>query len=578
MMRKGFESFACDELDCMSYNVNLDLALKLFEEYPSLKRLSIWSNTEKITYSAKNKAKILDLVQKKNVNFFHIRENVNTIHGKLYAFKKNGSIRFLAIGSPNFSEHSNQNFESLIYIHDNSKCESIWKEIPQIYTDLNLSTENTIPVQIFQAAPETKMDQKFLIGLWMHQIEVLSWIANKQFSIVNIPPGTGKTEIAFSYLRYLFEQDKNITSVVLVPTITLLEQWMGRLDKVDILASEWGTDLSNLGGYFADPEHKVIVTLYSRFFQQYREYQKRAKILKPNMLLILDECHSLYGHLDDLLEFKNMMESFGRKIYAIGLSATIDSFKDWEVRNFINLFGGNQNRFEISLQSFYAHWNTLNATPVLKPIKYMPIKYRLNNAEIEELRNHNRRVAMQMGRTTMAGPEEPIAAIRRAQWLRGLPGGVEALENYIITHMDGFNDRATIIFVQTNEIAENLQSFTTGRPGWNPEASIYVYDSTKDKDFLSYAITQFKKHLGFCLISEKMLSEGFDLPKVDRVVLHGSDKSPRDWIQKIGRAMRFDKADPDSVAEIVDVVFCDPSGEPLALERERYECLASISQ
>jgi superfamily II DNA or RNA helicase len=240
--------------------------------------------------------------------------------------------------------------------------------------------------------------------------------------------------------------------------------------------------------------------------------------------------------------------------------------------------GGSENRFEISLQRFYAHWNNLNSTPVLKPIRYTPIRYCLTDAEMEELKELSRKVAIQMGRTTVAGPEEPTAAIKRAQWLRGLLGGVRSLQNYIVTHMDGFAERATIVFVQTNEIAENLRDFITNQHGWNPEASTYVYDSSKNEDYLSYALTQFKKHLGFCLISEKMLSEGFDLPKVDRIILHGSDKSPRDWIQKIGRAIRYDHEDPDSIAEIVDVVFCDSTGEPLSLERERYECLKSISR
>ena len=75
-----------------------------------------------------------------------------------------------------------------------------------------------------------------------------------------------------------------------------------------------------------------------------------------------------------------------------------------------------------------------------------------------------------------------------------------------------------------------------------------------------------------------MLSEGFDLPKVDRVILHGSDKSERDWIQKIGRALRFDPKNPSTIAEIIDIVFCETNGEPLLLERERYETLLSIDQ
>jgi len=578
MVLRALESDECDELECMAYNVSLDFILKLFRKYSSLKKVSIWSNTNRITFSEENRSEILDFVEKKKINFFHISENLTPIHGKLYAFKKNKSIQFLAVGSPNLTENSNHNFESLIYVEDRSLCEEILSEIPQLYTDLNFSPETTIPIQLDKIpAPEITMDPKFLDGLWKHQSEIVMWLANKRLSIVNIPPGTGKTKIAFTYLRYMFERDLDLTAIVLVPTTTLVTQWQKRLTNAGISNLEWGTDLSGLGSYFADPGLKVLVTLYSRFFKQYREYQKRAKIIKPNLLLVLDECHNSYGHIEDLLEFKNIMESFGGAVYGIGLSATIDSFKEDEVRNFINIMGGNANRFEISLQRFYSYWNMLNSTKVLKPINYTPIKYCLTAPEMEELKEFSKKIAIQIGKKTVLGPTVPTAAIKRARWLRGLPGGVITLKNYIMTHMDYFSDRATIIFVQTNKIAEDLRDFITKQPGWNPEASAYVYDSSKNEDYLSYALTQFKKHLGFCLISEKMLSEGFDLPKVDRVILHGSDKSPRDWIQKIGRALRYDKETPNSIAEIVDVVFCDPVREPLSLEKERYECLTAIS-
>jgi len=579
MLSKGFDQYNCNELECMAYNINLDFVLRLFDKYPMLEKVSIWSNSERMTFSTKNRARILEAIESKRINLFHFSENINAIHAKLYRFGKNGSVQFLAAGSPNLSEHSNQNFESLIYVYDPAACEEIWNEIPRLYSELSFPTpEETAPIQLHRTEVlEKEMDLRFLEGLWKHQIEILSWLANKRFSIVNIPPGTGKTEIALRYLQYLFEEDKSLTAIVLVPTITLIKQWTNRLSKVEISNREWGTNLSDLGQYFADPGHKVLVTLYSRFFDQYKEYIKRAKILKPNLLLILDECQHSYGHLGELSEFRAMIESFDGKIYSIGLSATLDSFKSWEVNNFINLMGGKNNRFEISLQSFYSHWNNLNPTPVLKPIKYTPIKYCLNDYEMKQLKKYNKKIAIQMGKDTLGDQDDYTAAIQRAMWLRGLQGGVNALKQHVVTHLDSLAKKSTIVFVQTNQIAENLQTFITKRHGWNPEASIYIYDSSRNDEYRSYALAQFKKNIGFCLISERMLSEGFDLPKVDMVILHGSHKSQRDWIQKIGRAIRFDPKDPDSVAEIFDVVFCETNGEPLPLEKERYECLTAIS-
>lgn len=578
MFSKGFDEYECNQLECMAYNINLDYVLRLFEKYSVLEKVSIWSNSERITFSQKNKAKILDFIKSDRIKLLHLSENINAVHAKLYRFNKNGSVQFIAIGSPNFSENSNQNFESLVYIYDAKSCDEIWESIPKLYSELNFHVEQTVPIQLYQTGSlETKMDPTLLEGLWKHQTEVLLWLENKRVAIVNTPPGTGKTEIAFAYLRYLFQVDRNITAIVLVPTLTLVDQWKKRLQKVSISSMEWGTDLGNLGGYFADPAHKALVTLYSRFFDQYREYQKRAKILAPNLLLILDECHNSYDHLKELQEFRSMIESFGR-IYMIGLSATIDSFNAEEVKDFVNMMGGNENRFEISLQSFYSHWNNLNSTPVLKPIKYIPLKYCLSSDEMKQFLKYGQKIAIQVGKQTLDDSDDFTAAIQRAIWLRSLPEGISLLKQYLLSHLDKLSMRSTIIFVQTNEIAEQIQAFITRQPGWNPESSVYIYDSSRDDDYRTYALVQFKKHVGFCLISERMLSQGFDLPKIDMVILHGSHKSSRDWVQKIGRAIRFDREDPDSIAEIIDIVFCESGGEPLSLEKERYENLMAISR
>ena len=579
MLTKGFDDAKSDELECMAFNISLDLVIELFKKHGFLNKITIWSNSEKMTYSPQNFGKLQDLMDEGKLAFFNIPENVAYVHAKLYLFKKQGEAKFLAVGSPNLTEYSNLNFECLVYLDDKTKCKEIWESIPRIYLKLNLTPTKEIPIKAPEVGNiEVKIDPNLLANLWKHQIEALLWLQNKQSSIVNIPPGTGKTKIAFTYLRHLFSKDPDITAVVLVPTTTLLTQWRNLLDLSEIPNLEWGTNLSNLGSYFADPAHKVLVTLYSRFFDQFREYCKKVKILKPNLLLIFDECHNSYGHIGDLQEFESFIQRFGASLHSIGLSATIDSFRVDEVKDFINLMGGGNNRFEISLPRFYSYWNKLNPTPVLKPIKYVPLKYKLTLAEMEEFKNLSKNVAIQMGKVTVSGNNEPTAAIKRARWLRSLPGGVLVLKDYISSHIDGFADKATIVFVQTNEIAERIRDFLTSRSGWNKEASAYVYDSSKNEEHLNHSFERFKKNLGFCLISEKMLSEGFDLPKVDRVILHGSDKSERDWIQKIGRALRFDIKNKDSIAEIIDIVFCEPNGNPLLLEQERYETLLSINQ
>jgi len=580
LFQEAFQELECAWMDCIAFNVNLDYVLHLFNEYSCLERVNIWSNTENIVYSYENKESIRDLITTKKLSFYRISENINILHSKMYRFKKNDDSVLISIGSPNLSFKSNQNFESLINVYDSEFCDKVWSNIEKIQSTLNINFDGEAPIQIFEDEEiiGVSIEEELLQGLWKHQSQILKWAVNKQYSIVNIPPGTGKTEITMRYIKHLFDNYDNLTSIVLVPTTTLLYQWINRVEKAGLKGYEWGTTLSGLDSYFANPEKKVLVTLYSRFVSQYEQFQKRARILEPNILLIYDECHNTYNNLEQYEHFRRMINAYGSKTWEIGLSATLDTFNIGNMMRYIDYMGGNNNRYELSLQSFYSHWNELNERPVLKYIKYLPIFYQLSTSEMGTFNDYNQKIAIQMSKPNIMDSFNATAAIQRARWLRGLPGAQQALNDYFSIHLVELTKKSTIIFVQTHEIAERLHTFITDQPTWDPESSIYIYDSYQHEKYLEYALEKFRQNVGFFLISERMLAEGFDLPKVDVVILHGSHRSPRDWIQKIGRAIRYNPEEPEATANIVDIVFCDPFGEPLDLEKERFEVLKSISR
>lgn len=594
MLTRGLEVRECNKIECITYGANLNFVLDLFDKYRSLEEVSIYSNDEQVSLgTARNRDRVQELYEKRKLKVYHMSIDERTIHAKVYRFSKDSTVQFMAIGSPNLTSSSNSSYESLLYVDDLELCNKIWEEIESLrlsHVEPQLEGQpigegqpagliDSAPSCLYTLAPiEFPIDKKYFDGLWKHQQDILSWLATRSTSIINIPPGTGKTKIATRYLKYLFEARKNFTAIIIVPTTTLVNQWMDRLTADGFSAQEWGTSLDGLGTYLASPEGKIIVTLYSRFVDQYRNYSERIGIISPNLIVILDECHNTYELLGELRDFRVLAASNVEKVYFMGLSATIDSFKTAKVNEFIDLMGGRESHRKISLERFYSYWNEINPNPILKQIRYIPLKYSLTDAEMEQLRRYTRHVIIERARETLSEATDYTAAIRRAQWLRGLEGGIGVLRDYISAHIDTLAEKSTIFFVQTGEMAEDLQGFVTSQQGWDPNASVYVYDSHHDLDYRKYSLEQFKKHIGFCLISERMLSEGFDLPKVDMVFLHGSHRSPRDWIQKIGRAIRYNPNEPDSVAEIIDVVFCDSTGQPLGLEEERYNILRSISR
>ena len=569
-----------DSIDCMAYNVNLDFVLSLFKKYPQLKHFKIYSNSEKIVCSNDKLGEINELIINSHLEFCHIKEEKTIIHAKIYRFMKEEVCVFGAIGSPNFTRHSNQNFEIIFYIEDKKLVEELWSSVRESFEKYNIKCITQIPDQIVQdSSTLSNVDEDLLEELWKHQQRILNWMATRNKMIINIPPGCGKTRIGITYFRHFFRKNKDATGIVLVPTKTLISQWIDQLNEFGIHCVEGTPNLDNLHDYFGQPEGRIIVTLYSRFFDNYQQLFSNLEIITPELIIVCDECHNLYSRLSDYNSIINeYAESINANITQIGLSATINSFRQDIMDSYIESMGGYSNITELTFQSIYSKINSENKTPILKKVRYIPLKYTLTQEEMNKYNEFARKIAQQSSLQSIEGDAVATAAIERARWVRSLSGGIKVLKDYIGSHMHIFDDGSTIIFVQTHEIAEDIRSFITSHSEWNVYSSAYIFDSHKTEYFRDIALEQFKKNHGYCLIAEKMLSEGFDIPKISRVILHGSDKSERDWIQKAGRALRYDNKNPESIAEIIDIVFNYPDNSPLSIEQERFNVLSSISE
>jgi superfamily II DNA or RNA helicase len=577
----AFEKHQCDELDCFSYNVNLDDALSLIKKYPHIKKLTFYANTQNFSFTPKNSAEIFRLIEDSKILIYHSDREELCIHAKLYLFKKNKELVFGINTSSNFSHYSNNNFESMTIFDDPVEISKMWAKIPELLKNYQIAFSNEPPYTGKIETNDLKIQEKLLTGLWEHQKAILTWLVQRNKAIVNIPPGCGKTRIATTYIHHLFNVNNKTTIVVLVPTKTLITQWIKVLNDEGIPAYEIDNQMEGLGQYFGKPFGKVVVTLYSRFFDNFETFIKKLRLIRPDLLTVLDECHNVYSSLDSFSKYIELCEDPNNKIsknYLLSLSATTDTFNKDLLERFNGLHGGQNNIFSLSLPRFYSFWNQKNAQPCLKKISYTPIYYNLTVKEMQKYKELSRYVNIE-GRAggLSKGKDSFGAAIKRAQFVRGLEGGIRTLKEYIQKNIDMFNQGNTIIFVQTHAFAEEIRDFIVKCHGWNPQSSAYIYDSQMPEIFLEYAIKQFKNNLGFCLISEIMLSEGFDIPAISRVILHGSHRSQRDWIQKIGRAIRYDPNQPDSIAEIIDVVFCDDRSTVLSIEEERHDILNSIS-
>ncbi len=568
-------------LRCVVYNVNLDYVLSLFKRYKGLQKVSIVANEEHLKHSGSQTDELIGLIRKGIIRIHCVSENQRVIHAKGYFVDGENGCILVGLGSPNLTRSSGQNMELLVEFEPpfHEDVANLWTDIISFSRELELPSDEPPPT-LFRSDIEKvfEVDPSLVSDLWEHQKVIVEWLSGRKRAIVNIPPGTGKTRIALSYLQHMLPVGKEITTIVLVPTTTLIEQWIGILEAMGFDVYEGGTTSESYSEYLARPEQRILVTLYSRFKEHHLTVADGLSLVGCDCLLFADECHNLYSMLDTLENFEDVLTSGGVEYYHLGLSATIDSFRTQLVERYLSHCGGPASQFAISLPSFYSRWNDLNkGRPILKEVEYEPHFCRLSKSEMQKYEDYTRRIAMEMDSKGIGDADSASAAFMRAYHVRSSKNGIRELRRVLDDSIEEINDCFSLVFVQTNKIAEMIRDHLTAHTDWKPDSSAYVYDSKHPQKYLDYAMDRFASNKGFCLIAEQMLAEGFDLPSISLIVLHGSHRSERDWVQKIGRALRYDPREPEAPAKIIDLVFCDPEGSVLPMELDRYETLQSIS-
>lgn len=80
-----------------------------------------------------------------------------------------------------------------------------------------------------------------------------------------------------------------------------------------------------------------------------------------------------------------------------------------------------------------------------------------------------------------------------------------------------------------------------------------------------------------CLLTCKKISEGIDISSVTNIFLFASDRSRLVTTQRIGRALRLDKNNPDKKANVIDFVIEDSESDNNS-DQERADWLSELAE
>jgi superfamily II DNA or RNA helicase len=273
-----------------------------------------------------------------------------------------------------------------------------------------------------------------------------------------------------------------------------------------------------------------------------------------NALFVGDEVHG-FGSPSMVRELSGKVSPFG---YRLGLSATPERIYDTEGQAFIAQEIG-PTIFEFTLEDAIRKG-------ILCEFDYTALPYELTDGDREAIqqairRHHARRAAGEA--SSDEALYRDLAAVRKTSVAK-----IPLFEQHLIERPDLY-ERA-LIFVETREYGEKVQKRLL-------DAGIVF--GTYYQGAEAYRLRDFAAGRLQCLVSCHRLSEGIDIQSVRNIVLFASARARLETIQRLGRCLRVDPANPEKrahVLDFVDLTSNDNIGK--TADQERFDWFTSLSK
>jgi superfamily II DNA or RNA helicase len=366
-----------------------------------------------------------------------------------------------------------------------------------------------------------------LISLRDYQQTALDmWIKAGKRGCIVLPTGSGKTIIGVKAVEVI-----NSASLVVVPTIDLMDQWTSVLSKYFS-----NIKIGNLGGGTDDIQAITVCTYDSA-------YIRAPNIGNKFALIIFDEVHHLAAP-----GYRSIAEQFASP-FRLGLTATIER-EDNLHKDFPRLVGGGI--------VFEAHASDLAKNKHLSSFEIERRHVDMLPDEVEEYKrniaiyqtslmkmglkmNYSdsfRKLIMMSGRSTIA--RQAVLARNKAMDIAlNSKSKIEELRE-ILSENKG---RKTIIFTQHNKLVYKISNQFL--------IPFITYKSTKAER--QDALQGFKDGKYTALVTSKVLDEGVDVPDAEIGIILSGTGSSREFIQRLGRLLR-PKPFSNGKAKLIEIV------------------------
>jgi superfamily II DNA or RNA helicase len=388
----------------------------------------------------------------------------------------------------------------------------------------------------------------------------------KQKGLFAMATGTGKTLTSLNCLLNIWKKYHFYKAVILVPTITLVDQWeeeckkfkFRNITKVNSKNPKWKEELDTIKTKESiclnDEEPSfIIIATYASFAREniFRELVGFSRKTTKQILLIADEAHNMgAGRILDRLGGVK----FARRI---GLSATPERQYDESGNKAIMSFFGCENgyTFEFGMQEaidkgYLCRYN------------YFPHIVHLNDAEMSEYMRISLQLAKYYNQEKESFPRGDDILMRlllKRKRIVHKAKEKEQIFQQIIQqrYEEKGNLKYTLVYVpegarpddETSDVFDSRETikdddFSDNLIDTYTKIVQEVSKTTTVKKFIS-GITERKEILDKyasgeieVLTSMKCLDEGVDVPRSEMAIFCASTGNPRQFIQRRGRILR----------------------------------------
>ena len=422
-----------------------------------------------------------------------------------------------------------------------------------------------------------------------------NWKNNNQRGLFAMATGTGKTITSLNCLLEIFKRNGYYKAIILVPTITLVNQWeqecekfhFSNVIKVYSKNSEWRSRIERL--QMAEEYKKtkepsqnfIIISTYASFTRG-NVFDILNGFERSKVLLIADEAHNMGS--------PTIMKRIGdiKYLRRIGLSATPErQFDDDTNRKLFKFFGAEkQYTYEYSMEEAIENG-------VLCRYFYYPHLIRLTDDEFQKYVELSLKISKYFNFNTNSFENKDdilmSMLLARKRIVHKAANKITAF-NQIINerYQKKGNLKYSLVYVpegtkpdyivdsdvfdSTDQVADDIVSdrliddYTEAVMKLDKFITVKKFVSgQKDRDKV---LSDFASGKLQVLTSMKCLDEGVDVPRSELAIFCASTGNPRQFIQRRGRILR---KHPDKfMAEIHDLVVApevNPGSDSFRMER-----------